>query len=155
MHEVYDLGFYAKDNSIHHNFQRCIAVHNSHGLSIEDNVAFDTIGHCYFLEDGGERGNSWIHNLGILSRVGALIPSDSKPTNFWITNPNNTFIGNAAVSATFGFWYSLPDHPVEQSQAEYANSDTVWPSKTPLAVFKDNVAHSRKFLKKPTDNFKI
>ena len=78
-------GFYARDNSIHHNFQRCLVIHNSHGLDIENNVAFDTIGHCYFLEDGAERANSFINNLAILSRVGSLIPSDSEPANFWIT----------------------------------------------------------------------
>lgn len=84
------------------------------------------------------------HNLGVLARVGSLIPSDEKPTNFWITNPNNTFTNNAAVSATFGYWFSLPDHPVGGSKAAYATSTTVWPSRTPLALFKDNVAHSRK-----------
>ena len=142
MYEVYGLGFYARKLSIHHNYQRCIAVHNSHGLMIYDNVAFDTIGHCYFLEDGGERGNTFDHNLGILARVGSLIPSDAKPTNFWITNPNNTFTNNVAASATFGFWFSLPTHPTGASVGDYNTSDTVWPSKTPLALFKNNVAHS-------------
>lgn len=145
MYEEYGSGFYAKDNSVHHNFQRCIVIHNSHGLLVQDNVAYSTIGHCYFLEDGGERGNTFDHNLGIMAYVGALIPSDEKPSVFWITNPNNTFTNNAAVSATFGYWYSLPTHPVGASEAAYANSDTVWPDRTPLGVFKNNVAHSRTY----------
>ena len=46
---------YAMDNSIHHVFQRCITVHGTHGVNVINNVAYHTFGHCYFLEDGGER----------------------------------------------------------------------------------------------------
>jgi cell migration-inducing and hyaluronan-binding protein len=44
----------------------------SHGLLIEDNVAFDIVRHCYFLEDGSEMGNVLNRNLG--SRVLPMVP---------------------------------------------------------------------------------
>ena len=46
---------YAMDNAIHHVFQRCVTVHGTHGVNVINNVAYNTFGHCYFLEDGGER----------------------------------------------------------------------------------------------------
>jgi hypothetical protein len=76
---------------------------------VKDNVAYNTNGHCYFLEDGGEEYNTFDHNLGINARGVPnlkedplqIIPTDSSPSIFWITNPNNTFINNAAVCIIF------------------------------------------------------
>ena len=36
-------------------FYRCVTVHGTHGVNVINNVAYNTFGHCYFLEDGGER----------------------------------------------------------------------------------------------------
>ena len=33
--------------------QRCFVVHGTHNLTLSENVAYDTRGHCYMLEDGG------------------------------------------------------------------------------------------------------
>ena len=59
------LTTYAANNSLHHNFQRCITVHGTHGVTVSNNVAYDTMGHCYFLEDGGEKNNTLYRNLGL------------------------------------------------------------------------------------------
>jgi hypothetical protein len=83
----------------------------SDGLEIKDNVAYNTNGHCYFLEDGNEQSNVFDHNLGVNPRgVGNLIedsqqiiPTDSSPSVFWITNPNNSFVSNAAVCVTSNY----------------------------------------------------
>jgi len=32
-------------------------------------VAYDNVGHCYFLEDGVEHGNQYLSNLGMLTNV--------------------------------------------------------------------------------------
>ena len=56
---------YARNNAIHHVFQRCITVHGTHGVTVENNVAYNTFGHCYFLEDGGEKNNTLYRNLGL------------------------------------------------------------------------------------------
>ena len=55
---------------------RCVTIHASHNITIENNAAYDHYGHCYFLEDGGEFGNEFTGNLGFGTRVGQLTPSD-------------------------------------------------------------------------------
>ena len=135
-------GFYAKHNSFHHNYQRCIAIHDTNGITVQWNVAYNTTGHCYFLEDGAEMYNLFEDNLGITALKGNLIPSDEEPTLYWITNPVNTFRRNVAVGGTFGFWYSLPLHPIGASAPDYVNSNTVWPRWMPLLELSNNVAHS-------------
>jgi hypothetical protein len=116
-------------------------------VNIEQNVAYNTAGHCFFMEDGAETGNSLIGNLAMNIRKPdpelkekPLLASDNEPAAFWITNPANTVRGNvAAGSDAFGFWYALPNHPTGSSAAAGAN---IWPRKTALGEFKDNVAHS-------------
>ncbi len=138
-------GSYLRAAAIHHSFSRCVTVHGTNNLQVEDNVAYDTFGHCYFLEDGAERGNLFDHNLGLVTRrpeeSDALLPSDVNypgPGTFWITNPDNTFKNNvAAGSRGIGFWFALPEHPTGPSA-----TDAIWPARTPLRMFDDNVAHS-------------
>jgi cell migration-inducing and hyaluronan-binding protein len=130
------------DNSIHHNYQRCIVVHDTRGLIIRDNVAYDTEGHCYFLEDGSEMNNVLTHNLGVYVREGKLLPSDSFPAVYWITNANNTFIENTAVGGHYGYWFALPEHPTGASAPDWATSTTMWPRQIPVQVFENNIAHS-------------
>src|SRR5690606_15601968 len=71
-----------------------------------------------------------------------LLPSDNTVASFWITNPNNHFIGNvAAGSDSNGFWLSLPEHPNGQFLGTEISLRT-WPRRTPMGEFRDNVAHS-------------
>ena len=80
---------------------------------MQHNVAFNNMGHAYFLEDGIEVGNVFEGNLGIWTRVSsALLVSDTSPATFWATNPNNTYINNvAAGSEAYGFWFRLNQNP--------------------------------------------
>ena len=57
-------------------------------------------------EDGIETYNRYLRNLGVLTRgSSSLLNTDQIPATFWITNPLNTFIGNAAAaSRAYGFW---------------------------------------------------
>ena len=86
------------------------------------NVAYDHVGHCYFLEDGGEKHTLFRDNLGIGTKVGTLTPSDERPTTFWITSPLTTLVGNSAAGSDFvwgvGYWYLFPDRPVGESRTE-------------------------------------
>jgi cell migration-inducing and hyaluronan-binding protein len=142
-------GSYIRDSSIHNSFNRCLTIHGTNNLQIKAVVAYDTIGHCFFMEDGVETGNVLEQNLGILTRSPrgqGLLGSDNRsPATFWITNPNNIFRGNvAAGSQGFGYWFSMPEHPTGLSK----NVTNVWPRYTPLKEFSDNVVHS-------TSNFGI
>jgi hypothetical protein len=61
-------GQYIKNTSIHDTFNRCVTVHGTHDLKIENNVTYNTIGHCFFMEDGIETGNEFIRNLAIQTK---------------------------------------------------------------------------------------
>ena len=43
-------GSYVKANSIHHSFQRASTTHDTMNWEVRDNVAFDVMGHTYFVE---------------------------------------------------------------------------------------------------------
>src|SRR5271166_982546 len=58
-------GQYIKNSAIHDSYSRCVTVHGTNYLDIENNVTYNTVGHCFFLEDGIEHGNQFVHNLAI------------------------------------------------------------------------------------------
>src|SRR3984885_309640 len=61
-------GQYIENSSIHDTYSRCVTVHGTNNVRVENNVAFNTGGHCYFLEDAVETGNQFIHNLGMMTK---------------------------------------------------------------------------------------
>src|SRR5262252_4020619 len=162
-------GQYIKNASIHDTYNRCVTVHGTNFLHVENNVTFNTVGHCFFLEDGIEHGNEYVHNLAIQTkchtskpcvptnlaasgepRMGTngqqskdvLLPSDNTAASYWITNPDNTYRDNvAAGSDATGFWMSLPEHPNGKFEGTELSAKT-WPRRTPFREFKGNVAHS-------------
>lgn len=73
--------------------QRCYVIHGTHGVRIEENVAYNTFGHCYMTEDGGEWENSFIRNLGAKTKPPAKLisagESDGEPSTFWMPTPVN------------------------------------------------------------------
>jgi cell migration-inducing and hyaluronan-binding protein len=162
-------GQYVENSAIHDTYSRCVTVHGTNFVRVENNVTYNNIGHCFFLEDGIEHGNEFVHNLGVLTkchpdkpcvptnlaasgepRTGSngqsakdvLIPSDNTAATFWITNPDNIYRDNVAAGAeATGFWMSLPEHPTGAFEGTDASAAT-WPRRTPLGEFKGNVAHS-------------
>jgi hypothetical protein len=130
---------FVRNCSIHHSFNRAVTLHGVHHLRVEHNVAYDSLGHTFFIEDGIETKNRLIGNLGLVTRAsGALLMSDATPATFWITNPDNVFVGNAAAgSERYGFWFDLALHPGGASATV-----AVCPRSTPLGAFRDNRAHS-------------
>ena len=61
-------GQYIRNAAIHDTYNRCVTVHGTHDLRVENNVTYNTVGHCFFLEDGVEHGNEFIHNLAIQTK---------------------------------------------------------------------------------------
>jgi cell migration-inducing and hyaluronan-binding protein len=162
-------GQYIKNSAIHDTFNRCVTIHATDNLLVENNVTYNTVGHCFFMEDGIESGNRLVRNLGIQTkchptlpcvptnlaasgepRTGGngqasedvLIPSDNTASTFWITNPDNIYIDNVAAGAdSTGFWMSLPEHPTGAMEGTEISLNT-WPRRTPFREFRGNVAHS-------------
>ncbi|UBV42871.1 hypothetical protein LAJ19_01170 [Deinococcus taeanensis] len=137
---------YLRGSSVHASYNRCVVVHGTSNLRVQDNVTFDTLGHCLFLEDGDETGNTLTGNL--LTRVRApdskkgqtpLLDSDKRPAAYWLTHPNNTVTGNVAAGVDgTGFWYALPEHPTGLA----AGKTDIWNRRVPLGEFSGNTAHS-------------
>ncbi|XP_032722512.1 cell surface hyaluronidase isoform X2 [Lontra canadensis] len=151
--------------SIHHSFSRCITVHGTNGLLIKDTIGFDTLGHCFFLEDGVEQRNTLFHNLGLLTKPGTLLPTDRNNSmcttmrdrvfgnyvpvpatdcmavsTFWIAHPNNNLISNAAAgSQDAGIWYLFHKEPTGESSGLQLLAK---PELTPLGIFYNNRVHS-------------
>jgi hypothetical protein len=162
-------GQYIKNASIHDTYNRCVTVHGTNDLRIEGNVTYNTVGHCFFLEDGIEQRNEFVRNLAIQTkchtskpcvptnlagsgepRMGGngqqskdvLLPSDNTVASYWITNPNNTYVDNvAAGSDSNGFWMSLPEHPNGAFDGTDVSKNT-WPRNMHVKLFKGNTAHS-------------
>ncbi len=137
-------GQYFRNNVVWKSFNRCLTIHGTDNLAVDGNACHDHIGHGYFLEDGAESGNVLTGNLGLTSRAPAtgeaVLPSDTRPATFWITNPANTYRNNhAAGSRGFGFWYALPVSPTGLSVGQ-----PDLPRRTPLGEFSGNVAHSNR-----------
>ncbi|KAK7491692.1 hypothetical protein BaRGS_00017145 [Batillaria attramentaria] len=133
---------YVKDNSIHHCFSRCVTVHGTHGVTVADNVGYNTLGHCYFLEDGGEKRNTFDGNLGLSTRKGKILPSDDEPATYWFTSPLVTVRNNVAAGGEgVGYWYVFPDAPMGPSAGlGFLQRDEA--RHTAYTEFTNNVAHS-------------
>lgn len=162
-------GQYIKNAAIHDTYNRCVTVHGTNFVRIENNVTYNTVGHCFFMEDGIEHDNEYIQNLAIQTKChtskacvpttlaasgesiagvngqnepDVLLPSDNTVASYWITNPNNTYVGNvAAGSDSNGFWMSLPLHP-NGAFLDSEDSLNTWPRNMELREFRGNTAHS-------------
>ena len=97
---------YVRNCAVHHTFNRAYTIHGVHKLRVQNNVAYNVMGHTYFIEDSIETLNIITGNLGVLTRPSfALLKTDQSPATFWITNANNIVTGNAAAgSSNYGFW---------------------------------------------------
>ncbi len=139
---------YLKNSSLHNTFNRCVVVHGTNKLAVQNNVCYDHVGHGYFLEDGAEVDNVLEGNLGLKTRKPLegerLLPSDANPATFWITNPDNTVRDNvAAGSQGNGFWLAFPEHPTGLfASVKSSEAALIWPRRTPLGEFSGNAAHS-------------
>lgn len=132
-------GSYVKGCGLHRTFNRAVTVHGVDHLLVERNVAYDVLGHAYFLEDGNEQFNVIQGNLGVFVRgSSSLLNVDITPATFWIVNPNNIVRDNAAAGGThFGFWYRIPKNPTSPSF-----DSTFCPYKQRVLEFYNNTAHS-------------
>ena len=165
-------GQYIKNAAIHDTYNRCVTVHGTNNLRIENNVTYNTVGHCFFMEDGIEHGNEFVRNLAIqtkchtskpcdptnLAPFGAtagtnfnttgqeskdvLIPSDNTVSSFWITNPDNTYRDNVAAGSDATGFWFA--FPVNPTgQFEGTEiSKATFPRRMQIREFKGNVAHS-------------
>lgn len=115
-----------------------MTFHGIHGLLALENVAYDIRGHAFFLEDGIETGNILQNNVALsVKNSNSLLNTDLWAAGFWITNPNNTIVGNRAAGGTHsGFWYNMPKRSTGPSFTK-----SICPRFTEMGKFENNIAH--------------
>src|ERR1700722_17798092 len=161
-------GQYIKNSAIHDAYSRCVTVHGTNYLDVENNVTYNNIGHCFFLEDGVEHGNQFVHNLGILTKChpdapcvatnlapfGAtdgtnfktagqdakdvLLPSDNTASTFWITNPDNIYRDNVAAGSDSTGFWFALP---QNGTGKFEGTEIgmkTWPRRTKVREFKGN-----------------
>ncbi|KAJ3262303.1 Fibrocystin-L [Boothiomyces macroporosus] len=156
----YGVHSYLKYSSIRSSFFRCVSIHGTNNFTLSNNVGYDITGHCYYLEDGVEEYNTleynfagFIHFLGNITDptmfytqtlntvyydpINLIVPSDVSASGFYITNPHNIFVGNAASGGWSGFAF-----PALYSAAGLSHATIINPSTRPTLIFDGNSAHS-------------
>ncbi|MCL6249487.1 G8 domain-containing protein [Altererythrobacter sp. KTW20L] len=126
-------GQYIQNSAIHNTFNRCVTVHGTHNVRVENNVTFDTVGHCFFLEDAIETGNQFISNLGIMTKCHPTLPCE--PTHLGPAGLASSAPGRGAAgqrsehillpsdNTAATFWITNPDNVYRNNVA--AGSDMV------------------------------
>ena len=162
-------GQYIENSSIHDTYSRCVTVHGTNDVRVENNVTYNNVGHCFFLEDAVEHGNRFIHNLAILTKC----HPDGKPCeptnlgpfgaqggkNFNLAGQDAKDILIPSDNTASSFWITNPDNTyidnvaagseatgfwfaLPQHPTGLHHDPNYWPRRTPLGEFKGNTAHS-------------
>jgi len=132
-------GQYIKNAAIHDTFNRCVTVHGTHNLRIENNVTYNNVGHCFFLEDGIETGNEYVRNLGIQTKCHPTKPC--VPTNLAAAGENPDYENRQGVRASgqqskdvllpsdntvATFWITNPDNVYRDNVAAGSDANGFW-----------------------------
>jgi len=129
-------GQYIKNAAIHDTYSRCVTVHGTDNLRIENNVTFNTVGHCFFLEDGIETGNQYVRNLAIQTKCHMTKPCD--PTdlgpfgasadglNFKTTGQDSKEILIPSDNTASSFWITNPDNVYVDNVAAGSDATGFW-----------------------------
>jgi cell migration-inducing and hyaluronan-binding protein len=130
------MGQYIRNASIHDTYNRCVTVHGTNNLQIENNVTYNTVGHCFFLEDGIETGNQYIRNLAIQTKCHTSKPCD--PTNlapfgtsedglnFKTTGQDSKDVLIPSDNTVSSFWITNPDNVYRDNVAAGSDSTGFW-----------------------------
>src|SRR5690606_10998419 len=94
-------GQYIRNSAIHDSYSRCVTVHGTDNALIENNVTYNTVGHCFFVEDGIETGNAFVSNLAIQTKCHPTL--DCVPTNLAANGEVATRFENPAAARQASF----------------------------------------------------
>src|SRR5687767_5939523 len=129
-------GQYIKNAAIHDTYNRCVTVHGTNNLQIENNVTYNTVGHCFFLEDGIETGNRYIRNLAIQTKCHTSKPCDptnlapfgatSDRLNFKTTGQDSKDVLIPSDNTVSSFWITNPDNTYRDNVAAGSDATGFW-----------------------------
>ncbi|HEY1303584.1 MAG TPA: G8 domain-containing protein [Vicinamibacterales bacterium] len=129
-------GQYIRNASIHDTYNRCVTVHGTNNLQVENNVTYNTVGHCFFLEDGIETGNQYIRNLAIQTKCHTSKPCDptnlapfgssSDGLNFKTTGQDSKDVLIPSDNTVSSFWITNPDNTYRDNVAAGSDATGFW-----------------------------
>jgi cell migration-inducing and hyaluronan-binding protein len=129
-------GQYIRNSAIHDTYSRCVTVHGTNNVRVENNVTYNTVGHCFFLEDGIETGNQYVRNLGILTRchpdgkpcdptnLGPFLVEGGK--NFRTDGQNAKDILIPSDNTASTFWITNPDNVYRDNVSAGSEATGFW-----------------------------
>src|SRR5579871_1406909 len=147
-------GQYIKNASLHDTYNRCVTVHGTNFLHVENNVTYNTVGHCFFLEDGIEHGNEFVHNLAIQTKCHTTL--ECVPTNLAANGERGANYANRQAyremsfhsknvllpsdNTVASFWITNPDNSFIDNVAAGSDENGFWLSlpEHPQGKFKDS-----------------
>jgi hypothetical protein len=129
-------GQYIRNSSIHDTYNRCVTVHGTNNLQIENNVTYNNVGHCFFLEDGIETGNRFVRNLAIQTKCHTSRPCDptnlapfgSTPDllNFKTIGQESRDVLIPSDNTASSFWITHPDNTYIDNVAAGSDATGFW-----------------------------
>ena len=129
-------GQYIENSSIHDTYSRCVTVHGTNNLRIQNNVTYNTVGHCYFMEDAVETGNQFIHNLAMMTKCHPdgkpCVPTNLAPfktadgKNFNLAGQDAKDILLPSDNTASSFWITNPDNIYRDNVAAGSESTGFW-----------------------------
>jgi cell migration-inducing and hyaluronan-binding protein len=144
-------GQYVKNASIHDTYSRCVTVHGTNFLRVENNVTYNIVGHCFFLEDGIEHGNEFVRNLAIqikchptktcvpsnLAANGELTENRQTIRQVSMSGKDTLLPSDNTVAA---YWITNPDNSFIDNVAAGSDENGFWLSlpEHPQGAFKDS-----------------
>jgi cell migration-inducing and hyaluronan-binding protein len=135
------LGQYIRNAAIHDTYNRCVTVHGTNDLRVENNVTYNTVGHCFFMEDGIEHGNQFVHNLAMQTKCHTSMPCS--PTNLAAAGERPGFDERQGIRASgqtskevllpsdntvSSFWITNPDNTYRDNVAAGSDANGFWMS---------------------------
>ncbi len=147
-------GQYIRNSSLHDTYNRCVTVHGTNFVRVENNVTYNTVGHCFFLEDGIEHGNEFIRNLAIQTKCHPTL--ECVPTNLAANGERDANYANRQAyremsfhsknvllpsdNTVASFWITNPDNSFIDNVAAGSDENGFWLSlpEHPQGKFKDS-----------------
>jgi cell migration-inducing and hyaluronan-binding protein len=134
-------GQYIRNASIHDTYNRCVTVHGTNFVRVENNVTYNIVGHCFFLEDGIEHGNEFVKNLAI--QIKCHTSKECMPTNLGAngenlgSNPLNRATYRAesmsgkdtllpSDNTVAAYWITNPDNTFVDNVAAGSDANGFW-----------------------------
>src|SRR5581483_3989657 len=134
-------GQYIKNSAIHDTYNRCVTVHGTNFVRVENNVTYNIVGHCFFLEDGIEHGNEFVHNLAIQIKCHTSKPC--VPTNLAasgesppsadrlaarVSGQNSKDVLLPSDNTVSAYWITNPDNTYVDNVAAGSDENGFWMS---------------------------